>query len=244
MQNKEFLKGLEKGVIRVTEPHDGGWNVNVDVKKRILEVFHSSKIVNMQEHFLDKEALIPRSFDVEDRVRLVPRGSTVRAGAFIGANVVIMPPAYVNIGAYVDEGSMIDSHVLVGSCAHIGKRVHLSAAAQIGGVLEPIGNRPVIVEDDCFIGAGVILVEGILVRQKAIIAPGVILSGSVPIYDIVNSTVVKGEIPKNAVVVPGSRTKFDTDFAKQQGLSLSCAVIVKYRDEKTDASVALEQILR
>ncbi len=244
MDNQEFLTALETGTIRVAEPDNGKWKVNIDVKQRILDIFHSSKVVDMSGNFLDKEPLNLRTFHIKDKIRFVPGGSAVRTGAFIGSNIVIMPPSYVNIGAYVDEETMIDSHVLVGSCAQIGKRVHLSAAVQIGGVLEPIGDSPVIVEDNCFIGAGVILVEGVLVRKKAIIAPGVTLSASTPIYDIVNETILKGEIPQNAVVVPGNRPKLDVPFAKEHGLTLGCAVIVKYRDDKTNVSIALEQLLR
>lgn len=244
MENKEFLNTLERGELRVAEKINGEWCVNAYTKQRILEVFRSSKTVQMSDKFLDKEPLSPRNFNLEDNIRLVPGGSSVRSGAFIGSNVVIMPPSYVNIGAYIDEGTMIDSHVLVGSCAQIGKRVHLSAAAQIGGVLEPIGNRPVIIEDDCFIGAGVILVEGILVRKNAVLAPGVILSASIPIYDIVNNCILKSEVPQNAVVVPGTRSIINTPFGKENNLNLGCAIIVKYRDSKTDAAVALEDFLR
>lgn len=243
MDNKAFLRALETGKIRAAELSNEEWKVNTDAKQNILKLFGSSRTVQMPGGFLDKEPLMPRNFTPEDNMRLVPGGSSVRAGAFIGANVVIMPPSYVNIGAYIDEGTMIDSHVLVGSCAQIGKRVHLSAAVQIGGVMEPIGSRPVIVEDGCFIGAGVILVEGILVRKNAVLAPGVILSASIPIYDIVNGSVLKVEIPQNAVVVPGTRP-INTPFAKEHNLNLGCAIIVKYRDEKTEASVALEDFLR
>ena len=155
-----------------------------------------------------------------------------------------MPPSFINIGAFIDDFTMIDSHVLVGSCAQIGKNVHLSAAVQIGGVLEPVGSRPVIVEDNCFIGAGSILTEGVLVRKGAIIAPMVSLSNSVPIYDVVNEKIYKAEIPENAVVVPGTRVIKTSGWAGKEGLSISCAIIVKYRDEKTDKAVILEELLR
>lgn len=244
MDNIEFLELLELGKIRVAELTSEGWKINIEVKKRILEIFSSSKLAEMSGGFLDKEPLTTRSFKVEDNIRFVPGGSSVRAGAFIAKNVVIMPPSYVNIGAYVDEATMIDSHVLVGSCAQIGKRVHLSAAVQIGGVLEPIGNRPVIIEDDCFIGAGVTIVEGVLVRKGAVLAPGSVLSASIPIYDNVNNVIIRGEVPENAVVVPGTRNISNNAFAKENGLALSCAIIVKYRDEKTNASLELENILR
>ena len=174
----------------------------------------------------------------------IPGRAAVRSGAHIGKNVVIMPPSYVNIGTFVDESSMIDSHVLIGSCAQIGKRIHLAAGVQIGGVLEPVGNRPVIVEDDCFIGAGAILMEGILVRQGAVIAPGVTLSAAVPIYDVINETIIKGEIPEYAVVVPGTRKITSSEWATTEGLSLNCAIIVKYRDAKTSAALVLEDVLR
>lgn len=244
MNPRDFLDALEKGIIRVAEPDGNQWKVNVEVKQRILDLFRSTQVVRMDGGFLDKEPLTPRVFELENKVRLVPGGSSVRSGAYVGKNVVIMPPSYINIGAYVDEESLVDSNALVGSCAQIGKRVHLSAGVQVGGVLEPIGFRPVIVEDDCFIGAGAILVEGILVRKGAVIAPGVILSASVPIYDLVNETIVKGEIPQNAVVVPGTRSYASTSWASQNGLSLGCSIIVKYRDEKTEAAIILENLLR
>ena len=244
MQYRDFLAQLESGALRVATKVDGEWRVHADVKQSILEVFRNTVIVDMPGGFRDKELLTPRVFGEQDKVRLVPGGSAVRSGAHIGSNVVIMPPAYVNIGAFVDEGCMIDSHVLVGSCAQVGKRVHLSTATQIGGVLEPVGNRPVIIEDDCFIGAAAVLMEGILVRSGAVIAPGVTLSAAVPIYDIVNGTVVKGEIPENAVVVPGTRRIANNAWAESQGLSLNCAIIVKYRDSKTNAALVLEEVLR
>ncbi|CAG7590030.1 MAG: 2,3,4,5-tetrahydropyridine-2,6-dicarboxylate N-succinyltransferase [Candidatus Midichloria sp.] len=243
MLYKDFLASLESGQTRVAQKIGADWKANIEVKQKILEVFKNTKIVAMNG-FMDKEPLTARTFTEEDNVRIVPGGTSVRAGAHIGKNVVIMPPSYVNIGAYVDEQSMVDSHVLVGSCAQIGKRVHLSTAVQIGGVLEPIGNRPVIVEDDCFIGAGVILTEGIIVREKAVLAPGVKLSASVPIYDIINQTIIKGEIPAGAVVVPGTRPILSNNWAKEQNLSIACAVIIKYRDKKTSSATALENILR
>ena len=241
---KEFLHNLETGKIRVVSKVNNDWIVDLEVKKQILEIFSKSNIVDMPGGFRDKEPFTTREFSAEEKVRMVPGGSSVRAGSYIGKNVIIMPPSYVNIGAYVDDNTMVDSHVLVGSCAQIGKNVHLSAAVQVGGVLEPIGNRPVIVEDNCFIGAGVILTEGILVRKGAILAPSVSLSAAVPIYDLVNQKIYKGEIPENAVVVPGSRAIKNNNWAKEEGLSLGCAIIVKYRDNKTDTSVILEDLLR
>jgi 2,3,4,5-tetrahydropyridine-2-carboxylate N-succinyltransferase len=245
MNDKEFIEALESGAIRVAENISGDWVVNTEVKQRILDVFRKSEVIDMPFGFRDKAPLVPRVFTAEDNVRMVPGGSSVRAGAHIGKNVVIMPPSYINIGAYVDEATMVDSHVLVGSCAQIGKRVHLSASVQVGGVLEPIGHRPVIIEDDCFIGAGVILVEGIIVREKAVIAPGVILSASIPIYDAVNEKILKGEVPQNAVVVSGVRKmSYTSKWCLEHNLNLSCAIIIKYRDEKTDASIVLENLLR
>lgn len=244
MSDIDFLKALESGSLRVANKSLNGWVVNTKIKQQILDIFRNSQIADMPGGFRDKEPLTPRIFSAEDKVRMVPGGSSVRAGTYIGKNVVIMPPSYINIGAYVDDNTMIDSHVLVGSCAQIGKNVHLSAAVQIGGVLEPIGHRPVIIEDDCFIGAGAVLVEGIYVCKRAIIAPSVILSASIPIYDLVNEIVYKGEIPENAVVVPGTRSIKSNAWAVKEGLHLGCGIIVKYRDEKTNVSVILEDLLR
>jgi 2,3,4,5-tetrahydropyridine-2-carboxylate N-succinyltransferase len=240
----ELIAALEEGRIRVAQKKDHNWEVDTGIKQKILDMFKHSSVVGMPGGFIDKAPLKPRQFSLEDHIRMVPGGSSVRAGAFLGQHVVVMPPSYINIGAYIDCESMVDSHVLVGSCAQIGKRVHLSAAVQIGGVLEPIGSRPVIVEDDCFIGAGVILVEGMLIRAGAVLAPGVILSPSVPIYDLVHERRIKGEIPENAVVVPGARPSVHSAWSKEQGLSLACACIVKYRDQKTNAAVTLEDALR
>ena len=244
MNSKGFLTSLENGLLRVAEKGVNGWVVHPEVKARILDLFRNSEIVEMPGGFLDKAPFIPRIFSKDDKIRMVPGGTTVRAGAFIGQNVVIMPPSYINVGAYVDEGTMIDSHVLVGSCAQVGKYVHLSTAVQLGGVLEPVGQLPVIIEDYCFIGAGTIIVEGILIRERAVIASGVVLSASIPIYDLVNQKILKGEVPKNAVVVPGTRSINNSLWAREQGINLGCAVIIKYRDEKTNASLELESALR
>lgn len=244
MNYREFITSLESGLVRVAEPTNEGWQLQKNVKEQILDIFRQTQTVRMRGGFRDKEPLSPRDFEAVDRVRMVPGGSAVRAGAYIGKDVVIMPPSYINIGAYVDDGSMIDSHVLVGSCAQIGKNVHLSAGVQIGGVLEPIANNPVIIEDDCFVGAGCVIVEGVLVRRRAVIAPGVALSASIPIYDMVNEVIYKGEVPCNAVVVSGSRDVGDRSWAKQQGLQLSCAMIIKYRDPGTDSALELERVLR
>lgn len=244
MNHKTFLMSLENGSLRVAHNDSSAWTVNTDVKQKILDIFKNTDVMDMPGGFRDKAPLTIRNFTADDRVRTVPGGTSVRAGAYIGQNVVIMPPSYINIGAYVDDDSMIDSHVLVGSCAQIGKRVHLSAGVQIGGVLEPVGHRPVIIEDDAFIGAGAILVEGVLIRERAVIAPGVILSATVPIYDLVNKTIIKGEIPTDAVVVPGTRPISGNHWATEQALQLGCAMIIKYRDAKTNTSLVLEEALR
>jgi 2,3,4,5-tetrahydropyridine-2,6-dicarboxylate N-succinyltransferase len=248
MDWKQTLDLLEKGEIRAAAPVGGTWKANVDVKNAILEAFRAGEneeYTGAYEGFVDKHNLPPRKFTVDHNVRMVPGGSSVRRGAYVAPGVIIMPPAYVNTGGYVDEGSMIDSHALVGSCAQIGKNVHLSAGVQIGGVLEPVGLSPVVIEDDCFIGAGAVIVEGILVRKRAVIAPGVCLSKSVPVYDCVNEEKLgKGAaIPEGAVVVPGSRPA-GSKWAEKNGLSVSCALIIKYRDEGSDASLELEDALR
>ena len=248
---KEVLHLLETGEVRAANKVDGKWVANINAKKAILEAFKNGDNISMEgwnyKGFIDKATVPPREFKVEDNVRMVPGGSSVRTGSYVSKGVIIMPPAYVNIGAYIDEGTMVDSHALVGSCAQIGKNVHLSAGVQIGGVLEPIGLAPVIIEDNCFIGAGAVIVEGIQVLKGAVIAPGVSLSKSVPIYDCVNQRVLdKGEpIPENAIVVPGSRPVNDKlKWAKDNNLSLNCALIVKYRDDKSNESLELESFLR
>jgi 2,3,4,5-tetrahydropyridine-2-carboxylate N-succinyltransferase len=187
---------------------------------------------------------------LEDGVRIVMGGSAIRDGCYVAPGVVVVPPAYINVGAYVDEGTMVDSHALVGSCAQIGKRVHLSAAAQIGGVLEPVNATPVIIEDDVLVGGNTGIYEGTIVRERAVLASGVILTRSTPVFDLPNNTIIKAasgggslEIPAGAVVVQGSRSVVN-DFGKQNGLSIYCPIIVKYRDAKTDASTKLEDYLR
>ncbi len=246
---KTILDQLEKGQVRAAELKSGQWQVNVAVKQAILDAFKAGQLVQAGA-FVDKGNLLPQEFNVERGVRFVPGGSSVRRGAYLAKGVIVMPPSYINIGAYVDEGTMVDSHVLVGSCAQIGKRVHLSAAVQIGGVLEPIGMAPVIVEDDAFIGAGCIIVEGIQIGAGAVLAPGVRLSKGVPVYDCVNERILpKGAaIPPLAVVVPGTRPLDNKDnkyaWANKAGLQLSCALIVKYRDAKSDKGLALEEALR
>lgn len=248
MNWEEILDELEKGTVRAAHPAGDYWEANKEVKEAILASFKAGVNVafgGIYDGFVDKSSLPPRIFEPEDDVRLVPGGSAVRRGAFVGQGVIIMPPAYINTGAFIDTGTMVDSHVLVGSCAQIGKNVHLSAGVQIGGVLEPIGMSPVVIEDDCFVGAGAVIVEGVLVKKRAVIAPGVILSKSVPVYDCINKVILgKGAaIPEGAVVVPGTRPVGNI-WAREHGLSVSCPLIIKYRDEGTDASLELEEALR
>lgn len=247
---KEIFKKLESGEMRAAYKKDGKWLANKEVKEAVLEAFRAGTLKNYDENntlsFVDKHNLPPRKFTSEDGVRLVPGGSAIRAGSYVAKGVIIMPPAYINVGAYVDEGSMVDSHALVGSCAQIGKNVHLSAGVQIGGVLEPIGLAPVVIEDNAFIGAGSVIVEGVQVSKGAVIAPNVTLSKSTPIYDTVNERLIKDAIvPENAVVVPGSRPISDkSQWARELELQLNCAIIIKYRDDKTDQALELEDYLR
>jgi len=249
---ERFFDALESGEIRSARNDDGHWVAETWVKEGILAAF---RIGVLEESgtgsftFVDKDTIPPRRFTKESGVRIVPGGSTVRRGSYLAKGVVMMPPAFVNVGAYVDEGTMIDSHALVGSCAQIGKRVHLSAAAQIGGVLEPVGSVPVIIEDDVVIGGNAGIYEGTIVRRRAVIGAGVVITGSTPVYDLVHSRIYKRttdgplEIPEGAVVIPGSRA-LRGDFAKQHSLAIATPVIVKYRDEKTDAATSLESALR
>ncbi len=250
MNWKDVLDKLETGELRAASKIDGKWVANTEVKSAILDSFKAGELKEFSDTghkgFVDKHNLPARLFTPEDKVRMVPGGSSVRRGSHVASGVIIMPPAYINVGAFVDTGSMVDSHALVGSCAQIGKNVHLSAAVQIGGVLEPIGASPVVIEDNCFLGAGSVVVEGIQVLKGAVIAPGVILSKGTPIYDAVNEKqITDGIIPENAVVVPGTRPiNSKLSWAKEMGLSLNCAIIIKYRDSKTDDSLKLEDFLR
>ena len=249
----EFREALESGRLRAAEPGPDGWTVNAWVKTGILLGFRLGRVVEMEAagplRFFDKDTWPPRNLSLESGVRIVPGGTAVRAGAYLAPGVVVMPPAYVNVGAWVGEGTLVDSHALVGSCAQIGRRVHLSAAAQIGGVLEPVGALPVIVEDEAFVGGNSGVYEGTIVGRRAVLAAGVILTGSVPVYDLPRKTTYRRtggsplRIPEGAVVVPGSRRLLDP-FAERLGLSVSAPVIVKYRDLKTDAAAALEEALR
>lgn len=248
-----FLAELEKGTIRAAERDaDGVWSAQAWVKEGILAAFRFGVLAEFASgslSFIDKDTIPARRFKVQDGVRIVPGGSSIRRGAYIAKGVVMMPPAFVNVGAFVDEGTMIDSHALVGSCAQVGKRVHLSAAAQIGGVLEPIGNVPVVIEDDVIVGGNAGIYEGTVVRGRAVIGAGVVLTGSTPVYDVVRGQIYRKtaerplEIPFGAVVVPGARPMKGA-FAEQHGLHLAAPMIVKYRDEKTDSATALEEALR
>lgn len=247
MSYEAVLQGLEKGELRAASPDASGmWRVHPEVKEAILAAFRAGEVV-AHEGFLDKHTLLPRTFTLEQKVRLVPGGSSVRRGAYLAPGVIVMPPSYVNVGAYIGEGSMVDSHVLVGSCAQIGARVHLSAGVQIGGVLEPVGAQPVIIEDHAFLGACSAVVEGVRVGRGAILAPGVILSRATKVTDLVQERELdlgRGDaIPAGAVVVPGSRP-VSSAWGRERGLAVYAPLIVKYRDEKTEASVVLEQALR
>src|SRR5665213_722737 len=259
---QQLRDALEAGTLRSAEPDPSqptGWRVNAWVKQGILLGFRLGHLVAVGDDAIlscvDKHTYPTRRFTPEQNIRIVTGGSAVRAGAYLAPGVVVVPPAYVNTGAYIDEGTMIDSHALVGSCAQIGKRVHLSAAAQIGGVLEPINASPVIIEDDALIGGNTGVYEGTIVRARAVLAAGVILTRGTPVYDLPNNTILKATpegpgveatpliIPAGAVVVPGSRA-IATEPGKSLGLSVYTPIIVKYRDEKTDLSTALEDILR
>jgi len=252
----EFRAALTRGDIRAAERSKAGqWGANAWVKQGILLGFKMGALVDLSVdgtfRFFDKDTYPVRPTTLADRVRIVPGGSTIRDGCYVAPGVVCMPPMYVNVGAYVDEGTMIDSHALVGSCAQLGKRVHLSAAAQVGGVLEPVGALPVIIEDDVLVGGGCGVYEGTIVRERAVLAPGTILTGSTVVHDVVREQVYRRpaggggvlEIPAGAVVVPGSRAA-QGNFARERGLSLYTPIIIKYRDDKTDAATLLEEALR
>jgi 2,3,4,5-tetrahydropyridine-2-carboxylate N-succinyltransferase len=252
---EEFKLALRRGEIRAAEmDEEGNWHANAWVKQGILLGFRMGKMVEMSKNtetlqFFDKDTFPLRPMSLNDGVRIVMGGSAIRDGCYVAPGVVVVPPAYINVGAYVDEGTMVDSHALVGSCAQIGKRVHLSAAAQIGGVLEPVNATPVIVEDDVLVGGNTGVYEGTIVRERAVLASGVILTRSTPVFDLPNERIIKSEnggsleIPAGAVVVQGSRN-VSNQFGRENGLSIYCPIIVKYRDEKTDASTRLEDYLR
>jgi len=251
---RELRAALEAGEIRAAEPDPAsptGWRVNPWVKRGILLGFRLGQMEKggSELSFVDKNTFPLRRFVPEQGIRIVPGGSSVRAGAFVARGVVAMPPMYINVGAYVDEGSMIDSHALVGSCAQIGKRVHLSAAAQVGGVLEPVNASPVILEDDVLVGGNCGVYEGTVVRERAVLAAGTVLTRGTPVYDVVHGQVLRAEaetplvIPPWAVVVPGARA-VTKGKGQEWKLSVYTPVIVKYRDEKTELSLELEDLLR
>lgn len=248
----QTIADLEAGKIRVAEKISGQWKVNSWVKEVILSGFRLGKLVDMtqgQFSFFDKDTIPTRMFNEQSGVRIVPGGSSVRAGAYLAPSVIMMPPAYVNIGAYVDEGTMIDSHALVGSCAQVGKHVHLSAASQLGGVLEPVGALPVIIEDNVFIGGNCGIYEGTIVKENAVIGTGVIINASTAIFDATTGEYIRANengqmvVPAGAVVVAGSRP-ISKGPGAEQGIHLYCPVIVKYRDQKTAGSITLEDMLR
>ena len=252
-----LLTALERGDVRAAERDaQGRWNAVPWVKRGILLGFRVGRLVDMSVGsddallpFFDKHTYPLQRFDVERGVRLVPGGSSVRRGAYLAPGVVCMPPMYVNVGAWVGRGTMVDSHALVGSCAQIGERVHLSAAAQIGGVLEPVNAAPVVIEDEVLVGGNCGVYEGTVVRTRAVLAAGVVLTRGTPVYDLVHERILRGdgsqplEIPAGAVVVPGAR-QVSKGWGREQGISLQTPVIVKYRDEKTDVATALEGWLR
>jgi 2,3,4,5-tetrahydropyridine-2,6-dicarboxylate N-succinyltransferase len=253
----ELRDELSAGRVRAAEPDDAsptGWRVNVWVKQGILLGFRFGDMVDMgigkgRWPFFDKDTLPLKQLDLSSGVRVVPGGSSVREGAYLGNGVICMPPMYINIGAYVGDSTLVDSHALVGSCAQIGKRVHISAAAQIGGVIEPVGAMPVIIEDDVLMGGNTGIYEGAIVKKRAVLASGAIVTGSTPVYDLPNGTIIRPEpgqplvIPEGAVVVPGARA-VTVGAGREWGLSLATPVIVKYRDEKTDARTELERWIR
>jgi 2,3,4,5-tetrahydropyridine-2-carboxylate N-succinyltransferase len=258
---ERLLRALERGEIRAAErDSDGRWTAVPWVKRGILLAFRVGRTIAMPDEggaqdvdrpaaFFDKHTIPPRALTLRDGVRVVPGGTSIRRGAYVAPGVVCMPPAFINVGAYVGAGTMVDSHALVGSCAQIGERVHLSAAAQIGGVLEPVNATPVVVESDAIVGGNCGVFEGTIVRSRAVLAAGVVLTRGTPVFDLVHEQVYRSEggqpleIPEGAVVVPGARA-VRGDWARAEGLSLQTPLIVKYRDEKTDLATALEQWLR
>jgi 2,3,4,5-tetrahydropyridine-2,6-dicarboxylate N-succinyltransferase len=254
---QRFKDALNSGEIRAAEPHASsasGWRVNAWVKKGILLGFRMGSIVEMGPYptpqpFLDKSTYPVKTLHANDGVRLVPGGSSIRDGSYVARGVVCMPPMFINVGAYVDEGTMVDSHALIGSCAQVGKKCHISAGAQIGGVIEPVGAMPVIIEDEVMIGGNCGVYEGTIVKKRAVLGTGTILNASTPVYDLVRDTVYAATddqplvIPEQAIVVPGSR-EIKHPVGAKWGLSLYAAVIVKYRDAKTDSRVRLEEFLR
>ena len=249
----EVMDALEKGEIRVAQKIDGKWTVNKQIKETILEGFKLGVIQNMSEgqfSFFDKDTFPVREFKAEDGVRIVPGGTSIRRGAYLAPGSIVMPPAYVNVGAYVDTGTMVDSHVTIGSCAQVGKHIHISASTQIGGVLEPAGALPTIIEDDAFIGGNCGIYEGTIVQEGAVIASGVIITSSTPIFDATTGEFIRRNedgrivVPAGAVVVSGSKPIVRNGKPLESGVHLYCPVIVKYRDDKTAGSIHLEEMLR
>ena len=256
MDLKQFnatMDALEKGELRVAEKVSGQWKVNKEVKQIILEGFKLGVIKEMSQgqfSYFDKDTFPVRQFTKEDGVRIVPGGSSIRRGAYLAKGSIVMPPAYVNVGAYVDTGTMVDSHVTIGSCAQVGKHIHISASTQIGGVLEPAGALPTIIEDDAFIGGNCGIYEGTIVQEGAVIASGVIITSSTPIFDATTGEFIRRNedgriiVPRNAVVVSGSKPIVRNGKPLESGVHLYCPVIVKYRDDKTAGSIHLEDLLR
>jgi len=247
-----FINALDSGFIRSAEKVNNNWIVNSWVKKGILLGFRIGEVVNMsigELNFYDKSTYPLKNISLKNNIRIVPGGTSIRRGAFIAHDVAIIPPCFVNVGAYVDSGTMLDSHSLVGSCAQIGKRCHVSAGAQIGGVLEPVNARPVIIEDDVFIGGNTGIYEGTVIKKGAVIATGVVITSSTKIFDLVNEKIIEADsdnsiiVPENAVVVGGSRT-IRNNFSNRYGLSIYTPIIIKYKDEKIKAKLALEEALR
>src|SRR6187399_208268 len=253
----QFRAELAAGRVRAAEPDPAsptGWRVNVWVKQGILLGFRFGDVVDMgigkgRLPFFDGDTLPLKPLDIANRVRLVPGGSSIRDGVYLGTDIICMPPMFIDIGAYVGDGTLVDSHALVGSCAQIGQRVHLSAAAQIGGVIEPVGAMPVIVEDDVLVGGNTGVYEGAVIKSRAVLASGTIITGSTPLYDLPNERIIKPEpgqplvVPEGAVVVPGAR-QVTVGAGKEWGLSLATPVIVKYRDDRTDTRTELEAWIR
>ena len=256
MDLKQFnatMDALERGELRVAEKVNGEWKVNKEVKQIILEGFKLGVIKEMSQgqfSYFDKDTFPVRQFTKEDGVRIVPGGTSIRRGAYLAKGSIVMPPAYVNVGAYVDTGTMVDSHVTIGSCAQVGKHIHISASTQIGGVLEPAGALPTIIEDDAFIGGNCGIYEGTIVQEGAVIASGVIITSSTPIFDATTGEFIRRNedgriiVPKNAVVVSGSKPIVRNGKPLESGVHLYCPVIVKYRDDKTAGSIHLEDLLR
>ena len=249
----QVIEALEKGQLRVAQKVNGVWQVNTHVKEVILAGFKLGAVKEMSQgqfSFFDKDTFPVRKFSADDGVRIVPGGTSIRRGAYLAPGSIVMPPAYVNVGAYVDEGTMVDSHVTIGSCAQVGKRIHISASTQIGGVLEPAGALPTIIEDGAFVGGNCGIYEGTIVEEGAVIASGVIITSSTAIFDATTGEFIRRNadgrvvVPRNAVVVSGSKPIVRDGKPLASGVHLYCPVIVKYRDEKTAGSVHLEDLLR